>query len=85
MLLLFWGALNKNRTEILALLKSLPPASRANDDEVLKFIEDRKLMGKGLGYIDIHLLMSSLLTGTPLWTLDKRLHELATSLQPSRF
>jgi hypothetical protein len=73
----------KNRTEILTLLKSLPLASRANDDEALKFVEDRKLMGKGLGYIDIHLLMSALLNKIPLWTLDKRLHELATSLLPS--
>jgi predicted nucleic acid-binding protein len=72
----------KNRTEILTLLKNLPVADVANDDEVMKFIEDRQLMGKGLGYIDIHLLMSALLTGIPLWTVDKRLHELATSLLP---
>lgn len=72
----------KNRTEILSLLKNLPVAAVANDDEVLKFLEGRQLMGKGLGYIDIHLLMSALLTGIPLWTFDKRLHELATSLLP---
>lgn len=69
-----------NRTEILTLLKNLPVAAVANDDEVLKFIECHQLMGKGLGYIDIHLLMSALLTGIPLWTLDKRLDELATLL-----
>ena len=72
----------KNRTEILTLLRNLPVAAVANDDEVMKFIEGRQLMGKGLGYIDIHLLMSALLTGIPLWTFDKRLHELATSLLP---
>lgn len=72
----------KNRTEILTLFKNLPVAAVANDDEVLKFIEVRQLMGKGLGYIDIHLLTSALLTGIPLWTFDKRLHELATSLLP---
>jgi hypothetical protein len=72
----------KNRTEILTLLKNLPVADVANDDEVMKFIDDRQLMGKGLGYIDIHLLMSALLTAIPLWTVDKRLHELATSLLP---
>jgi len=72
----------KNRTEILTLLKHLPVAAVANDDEVLMFIEGRQLMGKGLGYIDIHLLMSALLTGIPLWTFNKRLHELATSLLP---
>ncbi|MBU1564285.1 MAG: type II toxin-antitoxin system VapC family toxin [Proteobacteria bacterium] len=72
----------KNRTEILTLFKNLPVVAVANDDEVLKFIEGRQLMGKGLGYIDIHLLMSALLAGIPLWTFDKRLHELATSLLP---
>ncbi len=73
----------KNRAEILTLLKNLPAAAVANDDEVLTFLEYHHLMGKGLGYIDIHLLTSALLTGIPLWTLDKRLHEVATWLLPS--
>ena len=73
----------KNRTEILSLLQDLPMASCADDDEVIKFINDHKLMGKGLGYIDIHLLMSALLTRIPLWTIDKRLHEASLSLLPS--
>jgi predicted nucleic acid-binding protein len=74
------GNLN-NRTEILSLLLNLPMASQADDDEVIQFIEDHKLMGKGLGYIDIHLLMSALLTRIPLWTIDKRLHEVSLTLQ----
>ena len=73
----------KNRTEILSLLQDLPMASLADDDEVIQFIEDRKLMGKGLGYIDIHLLMSALLTRIPLWTIDKRLHDVSLTLLPS--
>jgi predicted nucleic acid-binding protein len=72
----------KNRAEILSLLKELPMASCAEDDEVLQFINDHKLMGKGLGYIDIHLLMSAMLTRVPLWTLDKRLHETSLTLLP---
>ena len=76
------GNLN-NRSEILSLLEALPLASRADDDEVMQFIEDHKLMGKGLGYIDIHLLTSALLTRIPLWTLDKRLHEVSLTLLPS--
>jgi predicted nucleic acid-binding protein len=70
----------KNRTEILSLLQDLPMASRADDDEVIQFIEDHNLMGKGLGYIDIHLLMAALLTRIPLWTIDKRLHEVSLTL-----
>ncbi len=70
------------RGEILALLQDLPRASCAENHEILQFIEDNKLMGKGLGYIDIHLLMSALLTGIPLWTIDKRLQEVSLSLLP---
>ena len=73
----------RNRKEILALLRELPMALRAEDDEVIDFIEHHKLMGKGLGYIDIHLLMSARLTKIPLWTLDKRLNDVALTVLPS--
>lgn len=65
----------KNRREILSLLELLPLAVQAKHGEVLKFIEQNRLMGKGLGYIDAHLLASAVLTGIPLWTLDKKLIE----------
>ncbi|MHB1665567.1 MAG: type II toxin-antitoxin system VapC family toxin [bacterium] len=67
----------KNRTEIIYLLNSLPSAIVAEPEEILQFIENNELMGKGLGYIDIHLLASALLTHTRLWTLDKRLDDIA--------
>ncbi len=70
----------KNRALILSLLQSLPMAVQAEHEEVMTFIEQHKLMGKGLGYIDIHLLASALLTGIRLWTLDKRLSKVAESL-----
>ena len=70
----------KNRSDILALLHTLPAVRAAQDDEVLQFIERLHLMGKGLGYIDAHLLASSLLSHVPLWTLDKRLGDAAASL-----
>ena len=63
----------KNRHEILTYLQSLPMTILAEDEEILKFIENNQLMGKGLGYIDIHLIASAALTDVPLWTLDKTL------------
>jgi len=45
--------------------------------EVLSFIEKNLLMGKGMGYIDVHLLTSAVLTGVFIWTLDKRLAQVA--------
>ena len=70
----------KNRSEILSLLRSLPMAIEAEHEEVLQFIEKNRLMGRGLGYIDVHLMASSVLTRTPLWTLDKQLNGVSAEL-----
>jgi len=70
----------RNRSEIISLLQRLPEAIRAEHEEVMQFIEHHRFMGKGLGYIDMHLLASVKLTGVPLWTLDKRLNEVAKQL-----
>lgn len=65
-----------NRARVLTLLHNLPSVSVATDAEVLFYIEQRQLMGRGIGYIDAHLLAATALTGsTGLWTLDKRLAE----------
>ncbi len=70
----------KNRTNILSLLEALPMTLLVESEEVLSFIEIRDLMGKGLGYIDVHLLASAMLSGLPLWTLDKKLERVAEML-----
>lgn len=70
----------KNRLRILSLLQALPEVTIAEHEEVMKFIENYSLMGKGLGYIDIHLLVSALLTGVLLWTLDKQLKNVSLEL-----
>ncbi len=69
-----------NRNEILSLLQALPMTAHADHEEVMRFIENYHLMGKGLGYVDMHLLSSALLTNIPLWTLDKRLNQASSSL-----
>jgi predicted nucleic acid-binding protein len=67
----------KDRTVILSFLQLLPMSIEAEHHEVLSFIEKNLLMGKGMGYIDVHLLTSAVLTGVPIWTLDKRLAQVA--------
>jgi hypothetical protein len=47
----------------------------------MSFIEKYHLMGKGLGYIDMHLLASAFLSNIPLWTLDKKLKQTAFLLK----
>lgn len=73
----------KNRQEILALLEALPKTTLAEHEEVLYYIELHQLMGKGLGYIDTHLLASTQLSGMSLWTLDKNLKDSADELNLS--
>ena len=71
----------QDRSSVLELLQDLPAASVAERDEVLDFIERHALHGKGIGYVEVHLLASVALTeGATLWTRDKRLHAVAESL-----
>jgi len=63
----------KNRTRILSDLEALPSAVYATHEEVMRLIEDRKLWGLGIGWIDTHLLASALLSNCQFWTLDGRL------------
>jgi predicted nucleic acid-binding protein len=71
-----------NRTELLSLLRDLPQAPVATDAEALGFIERHALMGRGIGYLDVHLLASVALAGRArLWTRDKRLAIVADSLK----
>lgn len=63
----------ERRTELLALLGSLPRVMQAEHGEVLDFIDTHRLWGRGLGWVDAHLLASTLLSRTSLWTLDRRL------------
>ena len=71
----------RNRVEILSLLAALPSATAAGHDEALRLVSERKLHGKGLGWIDVHLLASALLTGCALWTKDKALKAAARALK----
>ena len=72
------------RASVLDLLQDLPMAVVAESNEVLGFIEHRSLFGRGLGYVDTHLLASTVLTvGAKLWTRDKRLKVAADSLRCS--
>ena len=70
----------KNRSEILALLQTLPEVRISEHHEVLLLLEFQKLFGKGLGWVDVSLLASAKLTGCSLWTVDGPLQKAATTL-----
>lgn len=73
------GALKK-RSEILGLLEEMPQSEAASHAEVLEFVERHCLAGSGVGWIDVHLLVSAALSGVFLWTLDRRLASAASRL-----
>jgi predicted nucleic acid-binding protein len=71
----------RQRDDILRALRRLPQATSASHTEVLQFIDREMLFGRGIGYVDAHLLAAARLTaGTRLWTRDRRLHAVATQL-----
>jgi predicted nucleic acid-binding protein len=71
----------RQRASIIDALLDLPKAAVADDGEVLSFLDRYTLYGRGIGYIDAHLLASVRLTAdAALWTRDKRLHEIASDL-----
>ncbi len=70
----------KSRAVILSDLQALPSAKLASHAEALQLIEDRRLWGRGLGWIDVHLLASALLSHCGLWTLDRKLAAAAMDL-----
>ena len=71
----------RQREIVLNALSDLPQASVATDREVLHFIDRHMLSGRGIGYIDAHLLAAVQLTaGAALWTRDNRLHGVAVEL-----
>jgi predicted nucleic acid-binding protein len=69
-----------DRALTLDLFHHLPGATVADTDEVLGYIERHRLHGKGIGYVDIHLLASTAISGAKLWTRDKRLLLVAREL-----
>ena len=69
-----------NRSRILELLRSLPVAPVAEHSEAIHFLNEKRLYGRGLGWIDLHLLASATLSRTPLWTLDSALKKAVDQL-----
>jgi predicted nucleic acid-binding protein len=71
----------RNRDYMLGFFRNIPQIKSASDEEVLAAIEEYQLMGKGIGWVDAHLLVAVLQSeGIKLWTRDKRLNSLAQEL-----
>ena len=69
------------RRRLLEAYTLMHRASAVPHDEVVEFVRARKLMGRGIGWIDAHLLASTLTERCTLWTADDDLAGLATELR----
>jgi len=67
----------RDRAATLGDLSKLPHAKAATEAEVLNFVESRRLRGKGLGWVDVHILASAALSGWDLWTADRVMQQAA--------
>ncbi len=61
------------RQQVLSLLSRLPTVAPVSHNEALHFLESRSLSGKGLGWVDVHLIAAAVAARIPLFTLDRRL------------
>jgi predicted nucleic acid-binding protein len=68
------------RPEVLAAYAKLPRIPAIAHDEALELVRSRKLHGRGVGWIDVHLIASALVAGADLWTADEPLAEIAVEL-----
>ncbi len=73
----------RRRGQILGLLAALPETRLAEHDEVMHLLDSARLHGRGLGWVDLHLLASTLISGCDLWTLDRPLQRAAADLRIS--
>ena len=70
----------KDRKVIIENLSGLPVALKADDDEVLSFVERHRIYARGVGLVDVHLLASAKLTAASVWTRDRRLAGVAEEM-----
>ena len=75
------------RDEVMALMGTLPRIAAVAHHEAMALVAERRLWGRGLGWVDVSLLAASLVAGARLWTLDRRLrkaaHDLGIAWEPA--
>jgi predicted nucleic acid-binding protein len=70
----------RDRSRLLAEYELLARAPTLPHREVVTFVRARKLQGRGIGWIDVHLLASALVASAQVWTADARLDAVAGDL-----
>lgn len=68
------------RAEVLRNLQALDTPGLAEHEEVMDLVDRTPLWGRGIGWVDAHLLATALLDRLRLWTLDRPLERVADEL-----
>ena len=68
------------RKQLLTTYEQMHQAPAVPHADVVEFVRGRRLHGRGIGWIDAHLLASALVARLKLWTTDPRLVVLASEL-----
>lgn len=71
---------NGGRAELLADYQHMDQAQVIPHSDVVEFVRSRKLNGRGLSWIDVHLLASAVVGRLKLWTADATLASAAMEL-----
>jgi predicted nucleic acid-binding protein len=72
----------KDREAVLEEWQALPRLESVSDETAMMFIQKNRLMGCGIGFVDVHLLASvKQVKGARLWSRDKRLAAIAAELR----
>ena len=69
------------RAKLLVAYAEIHRAGTVPHAEVVELVRARKLQGRGIGWIDAHLLASTLVERGGLWTADANLADVATELR----
>ncbi|MDP2996220.1 MAG: PIN domain-containing protein [Bryobacterales bacterium] len=68
------------RSKLLAAYQRMHQAAMVHHSEVVAFVRNRALHGRGVGWIDVHLLASAVVERLQLWTADPRFSAVANEL-----
>jgi predicted nucleic acid-binding protein len=69
------------RSKLLGSYALIPQLNTLSHAEVVAFVRANRLMGRGVGWIDVHLLASAIVAKCSLCTADARLAEVARELR----
>jgi predicted nucleic acid-binding protein len=69
-----------DRRKLLAAYERIHYAPKVSHHDAVEFVRSRHLNGRGVGWIDIHLLASAIAGRLQMWTADSRLSAVATEL-----